>query len=108
MAEWRVAPFYISLSVVVVHPHFCFLTPAAATATYYTIMSTTSSQDITRFSDGGAIVVVAKCPIPGKSKTRLIPLLGEKGSTQLAKAMLSDVLLTLDKCVSRRNLLFYG
>jgi hypothetical protein len=97
--------------VVVVRPHFCFLTPAAKATyyDYYTIMSTTSSQDATRFSDGGAIVVVAKCPIPGKSKTRLIPLLGEKGSTQLAKAMLSDVLLTLDKCVSRKkNLLFYG
>ena len=49
----------------------------------------------------GAIVVVAKCPIPGKSKTRLIPLLGEHGSSKLSKAMLSDVLLTLDKCVSK-------
>ena len=48
----------------------------------------------------GAIVVVAKCPIPGKSKTRLISLLGPEGSAQLAKAMLSDVLLTIDQCVS--------
>ena len=49
---------------------------------------------------GGAIVVVAKCPIPNKSKTRLLPLLGVRGATQLAKAMLCDVLLTLSKCVS--------
>lgn len=40
----------------------------------------------------GAIVVVAKCPLPGKSKTRLMPMLGEEGSATLAKAMLSDVL----------------
>jgi glycosyltransferase A (GT-A) superfamily protein (DUF2064 family) len=48
----------------------------------------------------GSIVVVAKCPIPGKSKTRLIPLLGPEGSVVLAKAMLSDVLTTLSECVS--------
>jgi hypothetical protein len=46
------------------------------------------------------IVVVAKCPIPGKSKTRLIPLLGPEGSAQLAQAMLADVLSTLSECVS--------
>jgi len=44
---------------------------------------------------GGAIVVVAKCPSPGKSKTRLVPLLGEQGSATLAKAMLCDVLVAL-------------
>lgn len=43
----------------------------------------------------GAIIVVAKCPLPGKSKTRLLPLLGEQGSATLAKAMLCDVLATL-------------
>eukprot|EP00546_Thalassionema_frauenfeldii_P007503 CAMPEP_0178915888 /NCGR_PEP_ID=MMETSP0786-20121207/12298_1 /TAXON_ID=186022 /ORGANISM="Thalassionema frauenfeldii, Strain CCMP 1798" /LENGTH=285 /DNA_ID=CAMNT_0020589091 /DNA_START=140 /DNA_END=997 /DNA_ORIENTATION=+ len=43
----------------------------------------------------GAIVVVAKCPLPGKSKTRLLPLLGEQGTVTLAKAMLCDVLATL-------------
>jgi hypothetical protein len=48
----------------------------------------------------GSIVLVAKCPIPGKSKTRLIPLLGPEGSVVLAKAMLSDVLTTLTECVS--------
>lgn len=48
----------------------------------------------------GCVVVFAKCPIPGKSKTRLIPLLGEEGSVRLAKGMLSDVLKTIDGCVS--------
>lgn len=43
----------------------------------------------------GIVVVFAKCPLPGKSKTRLIPMLGEEGSSQLAKAMLSDVLCSL-------------
>lgn len=46
----------------------------------------------------GSIVVVAKCPIPGKSKTRLIPLMGEMGSVRLAKSMLSDVLKTIAGC----------
>ena len=50
---------------------------------------------------GGAIVVVAKCPIPNKSKTRLIPLLGEEGSAKFAQALLSDVLVALSTCVSR-------
>ena len=48
----------------------------------------------------GSIIVVAKCPIAGKSKTRLVPLLGKDGSAKLAKAMLSDVLMTLERCVS--------
>jgi glycosyltransferase A (GT-A) superfamily protein (DUF2064 family) len=51
----------------------------------------------------GCVVVVAKCPIPGKSKTRLVPLLGNDGSSQLAKAMLSDVLMTLEHCVSFKH-----
>ena len=43
----------------------------------------------------GSLVVVAKCPLPGESKTRLIPLVGEEGSSQLATAMLADVLTCL-------------
>ena len=49
---------------------------------------------------GGAVVVFAKCPIPGASKTRLSPLLGDDGAAFLAQAMLSDILLSLNKCVS--------
>jgi glycosyltransferase A (GT-A) superfamily protein (DUF2064 family) len=50
-------------------------------------------------SNDGVIMVVAKVPTPGKSKTRLIPMLGDVGAAQLAKAMLGDVLLTLTHCV---------
>ena len=45
------------------------------------------------------IAVVAKCPIPGKSKTRLLGMLGEQGSAKLARAMLSDVLTSLSETV---------
>mmetsp|Transcript_12575 Transcript_12575/g.26501 ORF Transcript_12575/g.26501 Transcript_12575/m.26501 type:complete len:128 (+) Transcript_12575:151-534(+) len=55
----------------------------------------------------GSIVVVAKCPIPGKSKTRLIPLMGEMGSVRLAKSMLSDVLKTIAGCVSLSCIVLY-
>lgn len=53
-------------------------------------------------SDGApaSIVVVAKCPIPGSSKTRLIPSLGADGAARLAEAMLADVLTTVSECVS--------
>ncbi|KAL7581515.1 hypothetical protein ACA910_022084 [Epithemia clementina (nom. ined.)] len=43
----------------------------------------------------GTVVVVAKCPVPGQSKTRLAPLLGDRGAANLAKAMLCDVILAL-------------
>ncbi|MBS1867708.1 MAG: hypothetical protein JSS69_17475, partial [Acidobacteria bacterium] len=36
------------------------------------------------------ICVFAKPPVPGKVKTRLIPLLGEKGAAELAAAFLED------------------
>jgi glycosyltransferase A (GT-A) superfamily protein (DUF2064 family) len=52
---------------------------------------------------GGAIVVVAKCPLSGLSKTRLVPLLGEEGAASLARAMLSDVLSSLSECVSLKE-----
>ena len=47
---------------------------------------------------GGAVCVFAKCPIPGRSKTRLTPLLGEDGAASLATAMLSDILVSLTSC----------
>lgn len=46
----------------------------------------------------GAVCVFAKCPIPGRSKTRIAPLLGENGAACLAMAMLSDILVSLTKC----------
>ena len=49
-----------------------------------------------------AIVLVAICPIPGKSKTRLAKdeRLGKDGAADLARAMLSDVLDRVGRCVS--------
>ncbi len=52
-------------------------------------------------------MVVAKCPLPGKSKTRLIPLLGEDGSAKLAKAMLSDILLSLVQHMKGYHIILY-
>jgi len=49
---------------------------------------------------GGVVVVFAKCPIPGKSKTRLSKLLGDKCAANIAQALLSDVLVALSRCVS--------
>lgn len=54
---------------------------------------------------GGAVVVFAKCPIAGSSKTRLAPLLRPEGAAQLAKAMLSDILVSLSQCVLLRDTL---
>ena len=42
--------------------------------------------------------VFAKCPIPGRSKTRIAPLVGENGAACLATAMLSDILVSLTTC----------
>jgi glycosyltransferase A (GT-A) superfamily protein (DUF2064 family) len=55
---------------------------------------------MTTRKEAGTVVVVAKVPKAsgGKSKTRLIPLLGDDRSTgMLARAMLMDVLATIDE-----------
>ncbi len=49
--------------------------------------------------------VFAKCPIPGRSKTRLAPLLGEDGAASLATAMLSDILVSLTACAQLKETL---
>ncbi len=56
-------------------------------------------------SVGGAVCVFAKCPIPGRSKTRIAPLLGEDGAASLATAMLSDILISLTSCVHLKETL---
>jgi len=53
----------------------------------------------------GAIVVFAKCPIAGSSKTRLSPLLGAEGASSLAQAMLSDILTSLSNQPILKNTL---
>jgi uncharacterized protein len=45
--------------------------------------------------NGHALVLIAKCPAPGTSKTRLIPAFGEDATFELTKAMLLDVLHNL-------------
>jgi len=51
-------------------------------------------------SSTATIVVVAKTPVAGQSKTRLIPALGAAGSAVLAQAMLLDVLTTVTAACS--------
>lgn len=41
---------------------------------------------------GARALVVAKAPVAGRVKTRLVPLLGEEGAAALARAMLLDTL----------------
>ena len=48
----------------------------------------------------GAIVIFAKCPISGCSKTRLSTLLSSDGCASFAQAMLSDVLCSISQHVS--------
>lgn len=55
-----------------------------------------------------SIVVVAKCPVPGKTKTRLIPSLGADGAAQLARAMLSDVLTQVTTIPKVRRILLFA
>lgn len=54
-----------------------------------------------------AIVLVAKCPIPGKSKTRLAKdkRLGNEGAADLARAMISDVLERVGRYPSFKKVL---
>ena len=66
----------------------------------YDASSSSSSSSSSSYCVGGAIVVVAKCPLAGSCKTRLVPLLGEEGAACLARAMLSDVLTSISECVS--------
>ena len=42
--------------------------------------------------EGAALVVFAKAPLPGRVKTRLVPLLGEQGAARLHARMIEDTL----------------
>jgi rSAM/selenodomain-associated transferase 1 len=44
-----------------------------------------------------AIAVFARTPVPGATKTRLIPLLGERGAASLQAALLADTLHKLSR-----------
>ena len=45
-----------------------------------------------RQSTSAALVIFARAPVPGRAKTRLIPLLGEAGAAQFQCALLGDSL----------------
>lgn len=55
---------------------------------------------------GEALVLMAKAPLPGCAKTRLIPRLGKEGAARLAECMLLDRLESLRKVSVRRFLAF--
>jgi hypothetical protein len=63
-------------------------------------MSSSFVNNLAHHGAPASIVVVAKCPKAGSSKTRLIPALGEQGAADFAKAMMLDVLSTIAECVS--------
>ncbi len=52
-----------------------------------------------------ALLVIAKEPVPGRAKTRLIPALGECGSAQVAEAALADTLEAVAEAPGRRRML---
>lgn len=53
-----------------------------------------------------ALVVFARAPVPGRVKTRLIPLLGKKGAARLAERMLAKTLRTARAAGFNPQLLF--
>jgi uncharacterized protein len=51
------------------------------------------------------LVVLAKAPCPGRSKTRLAPVFGSQGAAELARAALEDTLDTVSRVDAARRLL---
>lgn len=52
-----------------------------------------------------ALIVIAKEPLPGRSKTRLCPPLSAEAAAGLAEASLADTLATAAACPARRHVL---
>jgi uncharacterized protein len=52
-----------------------------------------------------SLVVIAKAPLPGHAKTRLIPGLGESGAAALATACLEDTLWAVVEATAKRRVL---
>ena len=58
-----------------------------------------------------AVAIVCKTPIPGRSKTRLVPLVGAEASAALSACFIRDTALALDMvpgCVGRTNHALYA
>jgi len=54
------------------------------------------------------VLVLAKAPLPGRSKTRLIPAFGTQGAAALAVAALADTLDAVRSCATDRVLVLDG
>lgn len=52
-----------------------------------------------------SLIVIAKAPLPGLAKTRLIPALGEAGAAAIAEACLSDTLHAVAEAPAARRVL---
>lgn len=52
-----------------------------------------------------SLIVIAKAPLPGLAKTRLVPDLGESGAAALARASLEDTLWAVVEASARRRVL---
>lgn len=52
-----------------------------------------------------SLIVIAKAPVPGRAKTRLIPDLGEAGAATVAEACLADTLAAVADAVAARRVL---
>jgi rSAM/selenodomain-associated transferase 1 len=52
-----------------------------------------------------SLIVIAKAPLPGRAKTRLIPALGEAGAAAVAEASLSDTLHAVAEARAKRRVL---
>ena len=52
-----------------------------------------------------SLIVIAKAPLPGFAKTRLIPDLGPDGASRIAEASLADTLWAVAEAPARRRIL---
>ena len=55
--------------------------------------------------DDVSLIVIAKAPLRGLAKTRLIPALGEEGAAAIAEACLADTLFAVAETPARRRVL---
>jgi rSAM/selenodomain-associated transferase 1 len=60
----------------------------------------------TRPSAQAALAIFARAPVPGQAKTRLIPLLGARGSAELQQALIYDALAKARRLRSIKHYLF--